>query len=256
MIPHAPLATVLHTHKPFLTSTISQLHLSAPQQQRRLRKDQGQPREAERGQEARDQVHGVATADARGRGHGARRRGGHGPRLVLQRQAATGHARRRHHDETRDGADEPCRPRDGLPRRSSSRRGRRRWGSGRGGGHTSNPSRPRAVTLPVPLCENVKSVINVTSLDAQLGPAPVSPLGVVTDRAPGPQTDPVGDRLVLLLLDGQRPLRAERLLRRLRQSAGRWRKGGEGGRSDGRHGGVSQKWKQRRFPTAEKGHTS
>ena len=91
------------------------------------------------------------------------------------------------------------------------------------------------------LCENVKSVINVTSLDAQLGPAPVSPLDVVTDRAAGPQTDPVGDRLVLLLLDGQRPLRAERLLRRLRQSAGRWRKGGEGGRSGGRIGGVLEK---------------
>ena len=49
-------------------------------------------------------------------------------------------------------------------------------------------------------------------LDSELGPAPVPPLVVVADGAIGLEAEPLRDGLVLLLLDGQRPLGAESLL--------------------------------------------
>ena len=58
-------------------------------------------------------------------------------------------------------------------------------------------------------------VTNNSDLDAQLGAAPVSPLGVVPNGAARPQPDPVRDGLVLLQLDGECPLGAEGLLGRL-----------------------------------------
>ena len=48
------------------------------------------------------------------------------------------------------------------------------------------------------------SIVIVTSnspLNAQLGAAPMSPLGVITDGAARPESDPVRNGLVLLQLD-------------------------------------------------------
>lgn len=48
------------------------------------------------------------------------------------------------------------------------------------------------------------SIVIVTSnspLNAQLGAAPMSPLGVITDGAARPEADPVRNGLVLLQLD-------------------------------------------------------
>lgn len=52
-------------------------------------------------------------------------------------------------------------------------------------------------------------------LDAELGAAPVTPLGVVPDRVASTKAGPVRDGSVLLLLLGKRPLGAESLLGRL-----------------------------------------
>ena len=60
-------------------------------------------------------------------------------------------------------------------------------------------------------------------LDAELGAAPVTPLGVVAHGVVGAKADPVRDRPVLPGLLGQRRLRADGLERRLER-------GREGGR--------------------------
>ena len=60
-------------------------------------------------------------------------------------------------------------------------------------------------------------------LDAELGAAPVTSLGVVSDLVVGAKADPVRDRAVLAGLLGQRGLGADRLERRLER-------GREGGR--------------------------
>lgn len=52
------------------------------------------------------------------------------------------------------------------------------------------------------------------SLDVEAGLAPMSPLSVVADGVAGPETDPLGDRAVLLLRLGELLLRAERLVAR------------------------------------------
>lgn len=56
---------------------------------------------------------------------------------------------------------------------------------------------------------SIKSQSN--RLDAQLGAAPVTSLGVVLDLAIGLVAEPVGDGAVLLLDLSQSPLGAERL---------------------------------------------
>ena len=52
-------------------------------------------------------------------------------------------------------------------------------------------------------------------LDAELGPAPVTPLVVIPDRAIRFHPEPLRDGLVLLKLDRQGPLGAEGLVGRL-----------------------------------------
>ena len=56
-----------------------------------------------------------------------------------------------------------------------------------------------------------------TSLQLQLGPPPVPPLGVVADRVAGPHADPLGNRPVALQLLGQLALDLERLQGRLEE---------------------------------------
>jgi len=53
-----------------------------------------------------------------------------------------------------------------------------------------------------------------TSLDAQTGLAPVSPLSVVSDGVVGAQTNPLGDGAVLTLSFGKLLLGAESLVAR------------------------------------------
>ncbi len=53
------------------------------------------------------------------------------------------------------------------------------------------------------------------ALEAELGAAPVTPLGVVPDRVAGAKAGPVRDGSVLVLLLGKCPLSAEGLLGRL-----------------------------------------
>ena len=53
------------------------------------------------------------------------------------------------------------------------------------------------------------------TLDAELGAAPVTTLGVVTDGVTGAHADPLGDGAVLLLLLAQDLLGLEGLLGRL-----------------------------------------
>ena len=48
-------------------------------------------------------------------------------------------------------------------------------------------------------------------LQLELGPPPVTPLGVVADGVASPHPEPLGDRSVLLQLLGQLALDAERL---------------------------------------------
>jgi hypothetical protein len=60
-------------------------------------------------------------------------------------------------------------------------------------------------------------MLGTSSLDAELGAAPVATLGVVPDGVAGTQTDPLRDRAVLLLLLGKEHLGAEGLVGRLRR---------------------------------------
>ena len=52
-------------------------------------------------------------------------------------------------------------------------------------------------------------------LQLQLGPPPVSPLGVVADGVARPHSDPLGDGAILLKLFGELALDAESLVGRL-----------------------------------------
>lgn len=60
-------------------------------------------------------------------------------------------------------------------------------------------------------------------LNAQLGSAPVSSLGVVSDFVISSKSNPVRNRLVLLLLDSKGALGAEALVGRLEQHSTRIR---------------------------------
>ena len=64
-------------------------------------------------------------------------------------------------------------------------------------------------------------VRQTSSLDAELGTAPVSALGVVLDGVVGTEADPLGKGTVLPLLLGKSALGAEGLLGRLLGDGGR-----------------------------------
>jgi len=52
-----------------------------------------------------------------------------------------------------------------------------------------------------------------TSLQLQLGPSPVSPLGIVSDSVTSPHSNPLRNRTILLLSLGEFPLNNEGFMR-------------------------------------------
>ena len=68
-----------------------------------------------------------------------------------------------------------------------------------------------------------------STLKTELGAPPVPPLGVITDLVVSPETDPLGDRTVLVGLLGQLLLGAESLLGRHRRRCWRGKKKREKG---------------------------
>lgn len=83
------------------------------------------------------------------------------------------------------------------------------------------------------LIKRTSASIQTKGLDSELGAAPVSSLGVVLDGVVRLESDPLGDRLVGLLLHSQGALGTERLLGRLWRD-GNKKEGGTGSRDNRR----------------------
>merc|ERR1719328_32544 len=80
--------------------------------------------------------------------------------------------------------------------------------------NTAAENRLQNTAARVPPAENLSpqtAARERRSLQLQLGPPPVSPLGVVPDRVTGLHPDPLWDRAVLLALLGQNSLDPESL---------------------------------------------